>query len=88
MIHRNTHNYVALLFYASWCPFSKSFWPNFSIMSSLFPSIPNFAIEEFKPRLVMSFQHSKYGVHGFPTLILLNPTIRMQYHGSCILDSD
>ncbi|XP_060198888.1 5'-adenylylsulfate reductase-like 4 [Lycium barbarum] len=84
MIHRNTHDYVALLFYASWCPFSRSFRPKFSIMSSLFPSIPHFAIEEsaVKPSTL-----SKYGVHGFPTLFLLNSTMRMRYHGSRTLDS-
>ncbi|KAM3342509.1 5'-adenylylsulfate reductase-like 4 [Capsicum galapagoense] len=84
MIHRNTHDYVALLFYASWCPFSKSFRPKFSIMSSLFPSIPHFAIEEsaVKPSTL-----SKYGVHGFPTLFLLNSTMRMRYHGCRSLDS-
>ncbi|KAK4365150.1 hypothetical protein RND71_016508 [Anisodus tanguticus] len=84
MIHRNTHDYVALLFYASWCPFSRSFKPKFSIMSSLFPSIPHFAIEEsaVKPSTL-----SKYGVHGFPTLFLLNSTMRMRYHGSRSLDS-
>lgn len=84
MIHRNTHDYVALLFYASWCPFSRSFRPKFSIMSSLFPSIPHFAIEEsaVKPSTL-----SKYGVHGFPTLFLLNSTMRMRYHGSRSLDS-
>ncbi|CAN4092464.1 unnamed protein product [Withania somnifera] len=84
MIHRNTHDYVALLFYASWCPFSRSFRPKFSIVSSLFPSIPHFAIEEsaVKPSTL-----SKYGVHGFPTLFLLNSTMRMRYHGSRSLDS-
>lgn len=84
MIHRNTHDYVALLFYASWCPFSRSFRPKFSIMASLFQSIPHFAIEEssVKPSTL-----SKYGVHGFPTLFLLNSTMRMRYHGSRSIDS-
>ncbi|KAL6527263.1 5'-adenylylsulfate reductase-like 4 [Orobanche gracilis] len=30
---------------------------------------------------------SKYGVHGFPSLILLNSTMRMRYQGSRTLDS-
>lgn len=52
MIHRRSHNYVVFLFYASWCPFSITFRPIFSVLSSLFPSIPHFAIEEsaIKPR--------------------------------------
>lgn len=46
VVHKNTNDYVALLFYASWCPFSGTFRPSFSALSSLFPSIPHFAIEE------------------------------------------
>lgn len=30
---------------------------------------------------------SKYGVYGFPTLILLNSTMRVRYQGSRTLDS-
>ncbi|KAL3634000.1 5'-adenylylsulfate reductase-like 4 [Castilleja foliolosa] len=84
IIHKNEHNYVALLFHSSWCPFSVSFRPSFSILSSIFPSIPHFAIEEsaVRPSIL-----SKYGVHGFPTLILLNSTMRMRYQGSRNLDS-
>lgn len=46
MVHKNRYEYVAVLFYASWCQFSKSFRPSFSILSSLYPSIPHFAIQE------------------------------------------
>ncbi|XP_039055695.1 5'-adenylylsulfate reductase-like 4 isoform X2 [Hibiscus syriacus] len=55
MVYKNSHEYVAVLFYASWCPFS-------SILS-------------------------KYGVHGFPTLFLLNSTMRALYHGNRSLES-
>ncbi|KAI3465152.1 hypothetical protein Pfo_021815 [Paulownia fortunei] len=84
MVHKNEHDYVVLLFYSSWCPFSGTFRPSFSILSSIFPSIPHFAIEEsaVRPSIL-----SKYGVHGFPTLILLNSTMRMRYQGSRTLDS-
>ncbi|PIN21776.1 Thioredoxin [Handroanthus impetiginosus] len=83
-IHKNKHDYVALLFYSSWCPFSGPFKPTFSALSSIFPSIPHFAIEEsaVRPSIL-----SKYGVYGFPTLILLNSTMRMRYLGSRTLDS-
>ncbi|XP_027093353.2 5'-adenylylsulfate reductase-like 4 isoform X1 [Coffea arabica] len=79
MIHGNKHDYVILLFYASWCPFSGTFRPTFSILASLFPSLPHFAIEEsaVKPSTL-----SKFGVHGFPTIFLLNSTLRVRYHGS------
>ncbi|XP_028771852.1 5'-adenylylsulfate reductase-like 4 [Neltuma alba] len=84
IVHKNNHDYVAVLFYASWCPFSRIFRPSFSIMSSLFPSIPHFAIEEsnIRPSIL-----SKYGVHGFPTLFILNSTMRVRYHGSRTLIS-
>ncbi|XP_010461284.1 PREDICTED: 5'-adenylylsulfate reductase-like 4 [Camelina sativa] len=84
MIHKNKCDYVALLFYASWCPFSRSFRPSFDVISSLFSSIPHFAIKEssVKPSTL-----SKYGVHGFPTLLLLNSTMRARYRGTRMLDS-
>lgn len=54
MVHKNTHEYVAVLFYASWCPFSRMFKPTFSILASSYPSIPHFAFEEsaIRPRFV------------------------------------
>lgn len=84
MVHKNSHDYVALLFYASWCPFSRTCRPSFSMLSSLYPSIPHFAIEEsaIRPSIL-----SKYGVHGFPTLFLINSTMRVRYHGSRTLGS-
>ncbi|KAF4351417.1 hypothetical protein F8388_001037 [Cannabis sativa] len=79
MVHKNSYDYVAVLFYASWCPFSRTFRRTFSILSTLYPSIPHFAIEEsaIRPSIL-----SKYGVHGFPTLFILNSTMRVRYHGS------
>ncbi|KAL7191852.1 hypothetical protein ACSBR2_023848 [Camellia fascicularis] len=52
LVHKNIHVYVAVLFYASWCPFSGAFRPTFSILSTWYPSIPHFAIEEsvIRPR--------------------------------------
>ncbi|KVI07343.1 hypothetical protein Ccrd_014351 [Cynara cardunculus var. scolymus] len=51
-VHRNAQDYVVVLFYASWCPFSITFRPSLSVMSSLYPSIAHFAIEEsvIRPR--------------------------------------
>lgn len=53
MVHKNEHDYISVLFYSSWCPFSGVFRPRFSILSSIFTSIPHFAIEEsaVRPRL-------------------------------------
>ncbi|KAE8679786.1 5'-adenylylsulfate reductase-like 4 [Hibiscus syriacus] len=84
MVYKNSHQYVAVLFYASWCPFSRSFRPSFNILSSSYPSIPHFAIDEaaVRPSIL-----SKYGVHGFPTFFLLNSTMRARYHGNRSLES-
>ncbi|KAF3793720.1 5'-adenylylsulfate reductase-like 3 [Nymphaea thermarum] len=79
LIHRNSDNYVAMIFHASWCPFSKTSMPVFVILSSLFPTIHHIAVEEsaVRPSLL-----SRYGVHGFPTLFLQNSTTRLRYRGS------
>ncbi|KAL9247659.1 hypothetical protein vseg_021068 [Gypsophila vaccaria] len=84
LVYSHRQDYIAVLFYASWCPFSRNFRPSFLILSTLYPSIPHFAIAEsaVKPSFL-----SKYGVHGFPTLFLLNSTMRVRYHGSRSLTS-
>ncbi|XP_042494188.1 5'-adenylylsulfate reductase-like 4 [Macadamia integrifolia] len=84
LVHRNSHDYVSVLFYASWCPFSRTCRPAFNVLSSLYPSIRHFAVEEsaIRPSIL-----SRYGVHGFPTLFLLNSTMRVRYHGSRTLSS-
>ncbi|EEF48513.1 5'-adenylylsulfate reductase-like 4 [Ricinus communis] len=84
LVHKNSQKHAAVLFYASWCPFSRSFRPSFSLLSSLYPSIAHFAIEESSVRPSIL---SKYGVHGFPTLFLLNSTMRERYQGSRTLGS-
>ncbi|XP_076954577.1 5'-adenylylsulfate reductase-like 4 [Bidens hawaiensis] len=84
LVNNNARAYVVYLFYASWCPFSLAFRPTLLLMASLYPSIPHFAFQEsvIRPSIL-----SKYGVHGFPTLIILNTTMRVRYHGSPTLDS-
>ncbi|KAJ4839462.1 hypothetical protein Tsubulata_022964 [Turnera subulata] len=84
MVYKNSRDHVAVLFYASWCPFSRAFRPSFSVLSSSYPTIPHFAIEESSVRPSIL---SKYGVHGFPTLFLLNSTVRVRYRGNRTLDS-
>ncbi|KAJ8648057.1 hypothetical protein MRB53_001080 [Persea americana] len=84
LVHKDTHKFVSVLFYASWCPFSRTLRTNFTILSSLFPTIRHIAIEEssIRPSIL-----SRYGVHGFPTLFVLNSTMRVRYRGSRTLDS-
>lgn len=83
---KDSHEYVSVLFYASWCPFSRTMRPRFGVLSYLYPSIRHFAVEEsvVKPSVL-----SRYGVHGFPTLFLLNSnsSMRVRYHGSRSLSS-
>jgi thiol-disulfide isomerase/thioredoxin len=78
LLHINKDEYIAVLFYASWCPFSQECKPNFETLAHLFPTIRHFAFEEsaIRPSII-----SRYGIHGFPTLFLLNSTMRVRYHG-------
>ncbi|KAG6474405.1 5'-adenylylsulfate reductase-like 3 [Zingiber officinale] len=84
IVQTNRDSYVALLFYASWCPFSKIFTPNFHVLCDWFPAIHHFAFEEsvIRPSIL-----SKHGVHGFPTLLLLNSTMMVRYRGPRTLNS-
>ncbi|OQU80419.1 hypothetical protein SORBI_3007G125000 [Sorghum bicolor] len=84
LVLQNREDFVAILFYASWCPFSKIFWTDFQKLSSFFPTIAHFSFEEsnIKPRVL-----SRYGVRAFPTIFLLNSTVRVRYHGSRAMNS-
>ncbi|CAO2175489.1 unnamed protein product [Urochloa humidicola] len=84
LVLHNREDFVAILFYASWCPFSKIFRTDFQKLSSFFPTIAHFSFEEshIKPRIL-----SRYGVRAFPTLFLVNSTMRVRYHGSRTMNS-
>ncbi|KQJ98246.1 5'-adenylylsulfate reductase-like 4 isoform X1 [Brachypodium distachyon] len=84
LVLQNREDFVAILFYASWCPFSKIFRTDFQKLSSFFPTIAHFSFEEshIKPRML-----SRYGVRAFPTLFLVNSTVRVRYHGSRAMNS-
>ncbi|ONM04803.1 adenosine 5'-phosphosulfate reductase-like5 [Zea mays] len=84
LVLQNREDFVAILFYASWCPFSKIFRTDFQKLSSFFPTIAHFSFEEsnIKPRVL-----SRYGVRAFPTIFLLNSTVRVRYHGSRAMNS-
>lgn len=78
LLHTNKEDYVAVLFYASWCPFSQECRPHFEKLAYLFPTIRHFVFEEstIRPSII-----SQYGIHGYPTLFLVNSTILVRYHG-------
>jgi len=74
----------SILFYAAWCPFSSKFQPIFQALSTMYPQIHHFAVEESSatPSLF-----SRYGVRGFPAILLVNETTMVRYRGSKDLSS-
>ncbi|XP_047311910.1 5'-adenylylsulfate reductase-like 5 [Impatiens glandulifera] len=70
--------YTAVLFHASWCPFSVAVLPKFSALSSLFPQIQHVMIEQSN---VMPSLLSRYGIHSLPAIILMNKTEKVRYYG-------
>ncbi|KAM0943662.1 putative Thioredoxin domain, 5'-adenylylsulfate reductase-like protein [Dioscorea sansibarensis] len=76
--------YYSVLFYASWCPFSLKFKPTFDALSSMFPQIRHFAVEQSS---AMPILFSRYGVHSVPAVLLANRTSTVHFHGSKNLSS-
>ncbi|XP_038882174.1 5'-adenylylsulfate reductase-like 5 [Benincasa hispida] len=70
--------YTSVLFYASWCPFSLRLRHTFEALSFLFPQIEHVLVEQSStlPNVL-----SKYGVHSFPSILLVNGTSRVRYRG-------
>ncbi|KAH9549951.1 hypothetical protein CY35_10G046900 [Sphagnum magellanicum] len=83
LVHSNNGTYIAVLYYASWCPFSRELWPVYDVLSSVFPSIHHVAVEESSVRPSVL---SQYGVHSFPVVFVHNRTSRVRYHGSRTLE--
>ncbi|XP_066333200.1 5'-adenylylsulfate reductase-like 5 [Miscanthus floridulus] len=82
--HRRRGASYSILFYAAWCPFSSKFRPTFEALSTMYPQIHHFAVEESSatPSLL-----SRYGVRGFPAILFVNETTMVQYRGSKDLNS-
>ncbi|MQM05854.1 hypothetical protein Taro_038672 [Colocasia esculenta] len=72
--------FYSVLFYASWCPFSQATRPTFDALSTMFPPIRHLAVES-------SSAAPRYGVHRFPSILIMNGTTRVIYHGSKDLNS-
>ncbi|PUZ36492.1 hypothetical protein GQ55_9G042400 [Panicum hallii var. hallii] len=70
----------SILFYAAWCPFSSKFRPIFQALSTMYPQIHHFAVEE-------SSATPRYGVRGVPAILLVNETTMVRYRGSKDLSS-
>ncbi|KAH6813850.1 hypothetical protein C2S51_022868 [Perilla frutescens var. frutescens] len=78
------NEYMAVLFYASWCPFSSIFKPRFSTLSSMYPQIKHMMVEQSS---AMPSVFSRYGIHSVPSLLIVNQTARIRHHGSKDLQS-
>ncbi|GAB2222585.1 hypothetical protein Droror1_Dr00016704 [Drosera rotundifolia] len=70
--------YTAVLFYASWCPFSSEMRYKYDALSTMFPEIEHVAV---KHSLVMPSLFSRYGVHSVPELFIVNQTAKVRYRG-------
>lgn len=71
-------SYTAVLFYASRCPFSQIVYSKYEVLSSMFPQIEHFAIEESS---AMPSIFSRNGIHSLPSIILVSSTSRWRYRG-------
>ncbi|XP_043691709.1 5'-adenylylsulfate reductase-like 7 [Telopea speciosissima] len=75
---------TAVLFYASWCPFSRGVLPTFDALSSMFPQIRHLAVEQSS---ALPSLFSRYGIHSLPAIFLVNQTERVHYCGPKDLSS-
>lgn len=79
LVHTRNGTYIAVLYYATWCPFSRQVRPVYDVLSTMFPTVHHVAVEESSVRPSVL---SQYGVHSFPILFMHNRTARVRYYGS------
>ncbi|KAK7315584.1 hypothetical protein VNO77_34141 [Canavalia gladiata] len=75
---RKRIEYISILLYASWCPFSSKMLPKFESLSSMFPQVEHLVLEQSS---ALPSLYSKYGIHSLPAILLVNQTSRLRYHG-------
>ncbi|PKI77364.1 5'-adenylylsulfate reductase-like 7 [Punica granatum] len=75
---KHDHGYTSILFQASRCPFSQATFPTFEVISSMFPQINHLAVEQSS---ALPSVFSRYGIRSLPSILLVNQTSRMRYHG-------
>ncbi|XVE62582.1 hypothetical protein DITRI_Ditri06bG0129800 [Diplodiscus trichospermus] len=75
---KQRNGYTSVLFYASWCPFSRSLRPKFDILSSMFPQLEHLAVEESSASPSI---FSRYGIHSLPAILIVNQTSTVRYRG-------
>ncbi|ESW23845.1 hypothetical protein PHAVU_004G080800 [Phaseolus vulgaris] len=75
---RKSIEYISILFYASWCPFSQKMLPQFELVSSMFPQVEHLILEQSS---ALPSLFSRYGIHNLPAILLVNQTSMLRYHG-------
>ncbi|XVF06598.1 hypothetical protein REPUB_Repub06bG0062900 [Reevesia pubescens] len=75
---KQRNRYTSVLFYASWCSFSQNLQPKFDFLSSMFPQLDHLAVEESSATPSI---FSRYGIHSLPSILIVNQTSRVRYHG-------
>nr|GEW35976.1 5'-adenylylsulfate reductase-like 5 [Tanacetum cinerariifolium] len=78
------NTYTAILFYASWCPFSRKVQPRFDALASMYPQIKHVKVEESS---AFPTVFSRQGIHRVPSILIANKTTRAYYHGRKDLQS-
>ncbi|KAK9078084.1 hypothetical protein SSX86_002141 [Deinandra increscens subsp. villosa] len=79
-----TNAYTAILFYASWCPFSKIVQPKFDVLALMYPQIKHVKVEQSSS---LPSLFSRHGIHSVPSILIANETARVHFHGSKDLHS-
>ncbi|KAJ4873699.1 5'-adenylylsulfate reductase-like 5 [Raphanus sativus] len=77
-LNHDGNAYVSVLFYASWCPFSRALRPKFDMLSSMFPQIQHLAVEHSQ---ALPSVFSRYGIHSLPSILMVNQSSKARYHG-------
>ncbi|KAG5399250.1 hypothetical protein IGI04_021064 [Brassica rapa subsp. trilocularis] len=83
-LNYDANGYMSVLFYASWCPFSRAVRPKFDMLSSMFPLIQHLAVEHSQ---ALPSVFSRYGIHSLPSILIVNRTSKARYHGQKDLTS-
>ncbi|CAN6895490.1 unnamed protein product [Brassica oleracea] len=83
-LNYDANGYMSVLFYASWCPFSRAVRPKFDMLSSMFPQIQHLAVEHSQ---ALPSVFSRYGIHSLPSILIVNQTSKAHYRGQKDLTS-
>ncbi|XP_009121010.1 5'-adenylylsulfate reductase-like 7 isoform X1 [Brassica rapa] len=70
--------FTSILFYTSRCQFSRAVRPKFDVLSSMFPHIRHLVVEQSQ---ALPSVFSRYGIHSLPSILMVNQTFRIRYHG-------